>query len=242
MTKPSNRQAMNEILAAPYESFGPLLKYSRKNTGVTAAQYSEQAQIHINSQSNYENSKREPSIDYLINFCSSLGISFWQIIYRRVELSSAPSGYKQYIMREIEPFYPHLVANSKNQPAPKEAEPQQSNSTNKGVVDACYDFLVKLRDNPNIEVFNQKGNSMVPTVNEGSQLFVDTQLKQLTEGEIFVFELQNAYSAKRVQLLPNDGVMLVSDNASFHPVSLNKQEVSELKILGKLLYNINSLT
>ena len=240
MSKESTKNAINETLAKPFSSFGPLIKATRKVAGVTAAKYAKAAEIHINSQSNYENSKRDPSVDYLIHFCSSVGVSFWQMMYRRVELSDAPEFHKQHILQEIAPFYPHLIDNSSNTPAISPDNPRLEHKTEQSeeVIDACYQMMASLKDKPNIKVVKQNGNAMAPTLGDGDILFVDTNQTNLTEGDIFVFELLQDQTAKRVQLLPNGGIMLIADNANYHPMNISSSDVAELKVLGKLITSI----
>lgn len=212
------------------QSFGLVLKKVRKKSKMTSARFSNLAELHINSQSNYENDKRDPSIDYLIQFSRFIGVSFWQLMARRVELSKCEGDYNHVIYEQIKPFFKHFGrANEQNQNCAN--TPQ--------IVDACLELMSQHQSNPNITVLEQNGDSMAPTIKEGDTLFVDTSQTKIKEGEVFVFKFSDLYSAKRVQLVPGGGVMLVSDNNNFTPVNMKSESLNEQMIVGKLVSSIS---
>lgn len=212
------------------QSFGQILKKVRKKSKMTSARFSKLADCHINSQSNYENDKREPPIDYLIQFSRFVGVSFWQLMARRVELSKCKDNHNRVIYDQIKPFFDHFgQVNVGGETSPN--APQ--------VVDACLQLMQKHQNDHNITVLQQNGDSMAPTIKEGDTLFVDTSQVKIKEGEVFVFKFSDLYSAKRVQLVPGGGIMLISDNSNFMPVNMNSESLNEQMIVGKLISTIS---
>lgn len=234
--KESIKNAINQALAQPYSSFGPLIQSTRKKAGITSAAYSKAAEIHTNSQSNYETSKRDPGIDYLIHFCSTVGVSFWQMMYRRVELSDAPEFHKRHIMQELAPFYPHLVNNASNSPAIEQHDLSTTKPQNKAVIDTFYQLLAPLMDKPHIKIFSQNDNSMAPTLNTGDNLLVDTSQTTLSNNDIFIINWQQTEEARRVQCQANGDILLIKDNSDVKTAILDKS--NEFKVLGKLITSI----
>lgn len=228
--KRKTSEEINEIFAKEHQHFGKLLKSVRKACNMSAAEYAKLADIHINSQSNYENDKRDPSVDYLIQFSGFLKVSFWQLMARRVELSNCPEEHKDMILSHIDPYRDHLL--TCDEQAPKSVTSSQ-------VTKACLQLMAEHQFNPNMKVLKQNGDSMAPTIKHGDTLFVDSNIKTLNEGDIFVFQFADVYSAKRVQLVPGGNIMLVSDNSNFHPVNMTNGSLNKNMIMGKLVSTIS---
>ena len=140
-------------------------------------------------------------------------------------------------MNDLGPFYKHLGYGSDSQCDNQIGENQQQQQA---IIDSCFDLIKKFKHQNEIIVLTQQGDSMSPTLKDGDQLFVDTSSQSLIEGEIFVFKFADLYSAKRVQLLPNNELMLVTDNNSFHPVKMNRNKLNKENIIGKLISSINN--
>lgn len=64
-----------------------------------------------------------------------------------------------------------------------------------------------------------KGESMAPTLPDGSAILVDRNRAQLKEGRIFVFETDDGMMVKRVDRDSNGGWQLVSDNPDWDAVA-----------------------
>lgn len=212
------------------QKFGQVLKKVRKKSKMTSAQFSNLAEVHINSQSNYENDKRDPPIDYLIQFSRFIGVSFWQLLARRVELSKCEDDHNHVVYEQIKPFFNHFG---------KINQQSKSNPNSPQIVEACLQLMAKHQNDANIIVLQQNGDSMAPTIKEGDTLFVDTSQVKIKEGEVYVFKFSDLYSAKRVQLVPGGGIMLISDNNNFTPVNMNSESLNEQMIVGKLISSIS---
>ena len=166
----------NYGLAASYDNFSQLLKTVRKKAGFSATKIALHTSIHPNSQGFYENKQRDPGIDYLISYSCTLGISFWQLLTRRIELGDAPEEFKRTVLNEIGPLYQHIAEQSLGYKVTRQTstdEPSVEQQHIQDQVSACHNLLDKHHTNPHIRVYKQAGNSMSPTVNDGDTLLVE---------------------------------------------------------------------
>lgn len=237
-----NASKENFGLAEPYDNFSKLLKTVRKNAGFSAQKIAKSTGVHTNSQSHYENKGRDPSIDYLVRYSCAVGVPFWQLVSRRIELGGAPQSNKATVLNEVGPMIQHFGERYQGfsiaEPKTDELETAQNTPTFK-LMSACYALIDRYQNNDNIAVFNHDGNSMAPTINDGDTMIVDISCQVLTEGDVFVFKNGEVYSAKRIQLLPGGGVMLVPDNSQYRSLTLDQQDAESLDIQGKLLSSIS---
>lgn len=233
-----------EVLTEDAPKFGPLLKTLRKASGMKASEVAPLIGMHTNSQSNYENSKRDPGIDYLASFSCILGVPFWELMAYRIETGTAPAEYKRMILDQIGPFHQYLLERGEiyQRMHPDAADAPQQQGVAQQLAATCYDLMERYKGNDSLKIFKQAGNSMSPTITDQDTLFVDSSLRTPTEGEIFVFKIAGEYSAKRVQLLPGGGIMLTADNPNYHPVNTDKNSIPDLEIQGRLLTSITHHT
>lgn len=80
-----------------------------------------------------------------------------------------------------------------------------------------------------------KGESMAPTLPDGSAILVDRNRAQLKEGRIFVFETDDGMMVKRVDRESGGGWRLVSDNPDWDPVAcpVGAKVFGEVRWVGK---------
>ncbi|NQZ08036.1 MAG: hypothetical protein HRT35_12830 [Algicola sp.] len=241
--KQDGNATANFGLSDSYENFSQLLKNVRKNAGFSATKIAAKTSVHPNSQGFYENKERDPNIDYLVAYSCSVGIPFWQLITRRIEMGSAPEEYKRSVLNEIGPLYQHIgeqsqgyKVNTVNEQAADDSAPEDNTHQ---LVSACYRLLESHQGNPAIKIFKQDGNSMSPTINNGDSLFVDTSKCDFTEGDLFVFKTGMVHSVKRIQFLPGGGIMLIADNPQYRSVNMDKDALASLEVQGKLVSSIS---
>lgn len=88
-----------------------------------------------------------------------------------------------------------------------------------------------------IDAVNIIGDSMEPTLNNGSIVFIDKREKNFAKGGIFVVSTPAGLFIKRVQL-KSDGMMeLISDNSSYYPEVVNSDNI---EIIGKAVGSLSS--
>lgn len=80
-----------------------------------------------------------------------------------------------------------------------------------------------------------RDDSMMPYVQDGDTIYIDTGRKEIKDGRIFAIRFGELCLCKRLYRLPDGGVRIVSDNAAEFPEQVaTKQQISdgEFEVLG----------
>jgi hypothetical protein len=83
-----------------------------------------------------------------------------------------------------------------------------------------------------IEAINVLGDSMEPTLHEGNVVLIDRTQTHIHRGGIFVVATLGGLFIKRLQLMADGALELISDNATYFPERIRAQDV---KVLGKVV-------
>ncbi len=92
--------------------------------------------------------------------------------------------------------------------------------------------------NKNLEAIHVDGESMEPTLSDGSIIFVDREQTNISKDGIFVASTTAGLFIKRIRQRADGMVELISDNKAYSPEVLTPDEVA---IVGKVVGNIESL-
>jgi hypothetical protein len=92
--------------------------------------------------------------------------------------------------------------------------------------------------NKRLEAINVNGESMEPTLQDGSIIFVDRDQVDINKGGIFIASTTGGLFVKRIRQRADGMVELISDNKTYSPEVLAPDEVT---IVGKVVGNIESL-
>ncbi len=92
--------------------------------------------------------------------------------------------------------------------------------------------------NKNIEAIHVDGESMEPTLKNGSIVFVDRDQNEITKDGIFVVSTPGGLFIKRLNRKADGSIELISDNQFYSPEILSKQEVT---IVGKVIGEVERL-
>ncbi|PID48448.1 MAG: peptidase S24 [Proteobacteria bacterium] len=87
----------------------------------------------------------------------------------------------------------------------------------------------------NIFVATARDQSMSPTINQGSTIWVDKGRTTIKDGKIFAIEWGDLYLCKRLYKAPNGGVRIVSDNHYEYPeLTLTSEQIQQqnFRIIG----------
>jgi SOS-response transcriptional repressor LexA len=235
------------LLIGPTSEFHRLLKKLRKSAGFKSAiAFSEQVGVHKNTQGLYERSG-DPKIDYLVAFSCLTKVPFWQLIAQRIMMGRALDTHKHQVLNEIGPLFSQVNEQSgdyfvnleQTDEAIANFNASQVSADTSDIISVCQHLLSANLNESAIKVFKQSGNSMSPTINEGDTLFVNTAAKLLSDGDLFLVTLGQVHTIKRIQLLPNGGIILLSDNGQYQPINLACDDIGELNIQGKLMTTIS---
>jgi phage repressor protein C with HTH and peptisase S24 domain len=84
-----------------------------------------------------------------------------------------------------------------------------------------------------MEVF---GNSMEPVIREGDTVLIDQSQKAIMAGAIYAVGVEDTILVKRLEKHP-DKLVLSSDNKDFEPIYLEADELSKVRILGRVIWS-----
>ncbi|SFV51102.1 phage repressor protein, putative [hydrothermal vent metagenome] len=92
--------------------------------------------------------------------------------------------------------------------------------------------------NTELEAIHVDGESMEPTLLDGSIVFVDREQTNINKNGIFIASTTGGLFIKRIQQRADGMIELISDNSMYPPQAVPADEVT---IVGKVVGNIESL-
>ena len=92
--------------------------------------------------------------------------------------------------------------------------------------------------NTDLEAINVVGESMEPTLQDGSIVFVDKMETNINKNGIFIAQTLNGLYIKRIHQRADGMIELISDNSVYPPEAIHPNEVT---IVGKVVGNIEAL-
>lgn len=87
-------------------------------------------------------------------------------------------------------------------------------------------------------IINTDGESMAPTIIGGKdQVMIDESKREIFDGKIYLFRMENSLFAKRLQKLPKNRIKVISDNPEYESyiVDLNEPDV-DFSVLGRVMW------
>jgi phage repressor protein C with HTH and peptisase S24 domain len=92
--------------------------------------------------------------------------------------------------------------------------------------------------NKELEAIHVDGESMEPTLKDGSIVFLDRTQRDISKNGIFIASTTGGLFIKRIQQRADGMIELISDNSMYPPQAVSPEEVT---IVGKVVGNIESL-
>ena len=92
--------------------------------------------------------------------------------------------------------------------------------------------------NTELEAIHVDGESMEPTLQDGSIVFLDRTQTDISKNGIFIASTTGGLFIKRIQKRPDGMIDLISDNSMYPPQAV---PADEIMIVGKVVGNIESL-
>ena len=84
-----------------------------------------------------------------------------------------------------------------------------------------------------MEVF---GQSMEPVIKEGDTVLIDQSQKNILAGAIYAVGVEDTILVKRLEKLPNK-LVLCSDNKGYEPIYLEREQMDQVRIIGKVIWS-----
>lgn len=85
-------------------------------------------------------------------------------------------------------------------------------------------------------VIKARGDSMSPTIPDGSLLVVDHSQTQVSNGFIMVISLGDDLLVKRIRRRLDGLIDLISDNQAYAPETLGPDMLQQLRVVGRVVY------
>jgi len=80
------------------------------------------------------------------------------------------------------------------------------------------------------------GDSMEPTVKDGSLLLLDTNQRELAGNRIYILRMDGHLYAKRLQRLTDGSIRVSSDNPAYADEVVDRDALDSLDIIGRVVW------
>lgn len=80
------------------------------------------------------------------------------------------------------------------------------------------------------------GESMTPTIKDGTTLLIDTTDRAFRSFGIYVLEIGGERLVKRVQRKFDGSLVLISDNSAYQPDMVDKEAAREITVVGRVVW------
>lgn len=84
------------------------------------------------------------------------------------------------------------------------------------------------------------GNSMEPELKDGDTVLIDQARTDIIAGAVYAVGIDDTIMVKRIEKHPNS-LVLLSDNTRYAPISLEREEMDSVRILGKVIWACREL-
>lgn len=106
---------------------------------------------------------------------------------------------------------------------------------------ATYSISKKLANDLGVcssqtEIIFAQGDSMLPTIEGGDSLLVDHSRKDIYDGKIYCVRIEGQLYAKRLQKIPPNTIVVVSDNTKYRSfeIELNASPDYDFEVIGEI--------
>ncbi|WP_150526520.1 XRE family transcriptional regulator [Roseibium sediminis] len=217
--------------------FGTRVKFLARDKGLSLKDFSTELDIPYRTLMRYLTDERDPSLQLAQKICAYFGVSLeWLATGREVKSTAHQTGKRAVISDEQEfvPIKRFDVEVSAGYGSLVEAE----------IGTAYYAFnrsWLKRRDlNPDdLSVLAVRGDSMEPELHDGDLILLDRANTDPADGDICVVRYSNELFVKRVQMMPNSRIALLSTNSFYSPITINPREDDDLAFVGKVVASMH---
>lgn len=90
-----------------------------------------------------------------------------------------------------------------------------------------------------LHIINAYGDSMAPSIKDGDFVIVDTSKTEIRGNGVYAVQYGDNTFIKRVQVRIDGSVSLISDNPKYETETVNRDDLSMLRIVGKCIISCN---
>lgn len=88
-----------------------------------------------------------------------------------------------------------------------------------------------------LAIIEAAGDSMLPTICPGELLIVDHSKHYLQGDGIYVLSINDNCMVKRVQILADNTIKIVSDNPAYHPQVVHNGDIDGIHVTGRVIWH-----
>ncbi|MFW2440924.1 MAG: XRE family transcriptional regulator [Arenicellales bacterium] len=228
---------------------GTRLKSERERIGVTQKYFAALGGVGVNSQRNYEAGRNVPDAKYFAAVAHAVDNQYIITGERSKELQTQKSIFNAQSSHglsigESQATYMYDDKQSDFQLVPR-MDIQVSGGhgalvSSEQVVDHLafrQDWLEKKGLDPeNLALVEIIGDSMEPKLGSGDTVLIDTSQSKIRGGSAYVVRIGEDLVVKYLQLLPGDMIQVSSENPSYPPYTINKEQIdTEFMVIGKVV-------
>ena len=97
------------------------------------------------------------------------------------------------------------------------------------------DWLITKGNQNRMVLMDIFGNSMEPEMKDGDSVLIDESQKDVIAGAIYAVGVDDTIMVKRLEKHPSK-LVLLSDNKDYAPIYLQDNEISSVRIIGKVIW------
>lgn len=220
--------------AAPKTALGSRLREIRRSLGdPDREEFATRLGVSKNTLASYERGETEPTASILAAYVSNFGVTTEWLVFGSGEFVSSgrlmPARVDDQMVR-IKHYNVAAAAGEGLVPVDEHDEPED--------IILARSFLRRLGASPEgSQVIFARGESMLPTIPDGSLLLVDRSKTRIDDNGVFVFRVGEGIKVKRARWRADQRIDLVSDNqlAGFPPETYTWDELSAIIPLGRVM-------
>ncbi len=99
--------------------------------------------------------------------------------------------------------------------------------------------VFKVSDPKKLKLFTASGDSMETTIYDCDLLLVDENRQDYNNGGIFIITINNEWYCKRLRLMLNGDLEIISDNPKYGTEIKHPDDEIEIKVIGKVIRNLS---
>ena len=92
----------------------------------------------------------------------------------------------------------------------------------------------------NLSVIEARGDSMEPTIRDGSLVLINHQVEQIENDGIYAFSIDDTLYIKRIQKLPDGRLRVKSDNDFYDDLFIEYPPAENFRIIGQIKWAANT--
>lgn len=192
--------------------------------------------LHVNSLANYERGDRIPNLDVLLAYRENLNVDLHWLLTGKGRMFDSRT--QNEVLTPISAGDKLIQLPYLDQDIASGEACASSESPQFGPLAVDRDLLKDAEAAPEgCCLLKVKGDSMVPTMPEGSLLIVDRRQTNIEQGCVYVLLVGNVLVIKRARWLADGKLQLFSENQERYPTEVFEADaVADLNVIGRAIY------